>query len=197
MIIRHGRIDAEFPSLRCAIRDITLRINAQAAAILIGGHPAHHKAAIRQCEDGWLFLVTCHGRIDEEFPSLHCTVRGIALRINAQAAAILIGGHPAHYKAAIRQCGDGRLRLITRHGCIDAEFPSLRRAIRGIALRINAQTAAILIGGHPAHHKTAIRQRSDVWLFLVTCHGRIDAEFIASNGGNFNIPIRKSGNLYS
>ncbi len=179
LIACHGRIDAEFPSLRRAIRRIKLRINTMTTAILIKGLPAHHKTAAIQCNNGWGQLSIRDCGIDTEFTALRYAACIIALRINTITTAILIQRLPAHYKTAIVQCSDGRSLLRIRFGGVDTEFTTLGHAIDIKTLRINTPTAAVLIIGHPAHHKAATRQRGDSRKHLVVRHIRIDKKFPA------------------
>ena len=106
--------------------------------------PRHCIATIGQRGNGRSAFVVCGRAIDPELRIDRTTIAGIAPGVNAQAITILHIRLPRHHIASIGQSGDGGVRLIASGCDIDPKLPTLRTAIAGVALGVDAPVAAIL-----------------------------------------------------
>ena len=198
LVTRCLRVDAELAANLRARRSEHLRLDAGAAGVaerarIIG--PAHHKAAICQAGDGWLVLVIRSLRVDEELAANPRARRSEHLRLDAGPAGVAERAGripPAHHKAAIRQAGDGWLRLVTRCLRVDEDLAAdlCARRIEHLCLDAGAAGVAERAGKiGPAHHEAAICQAGDGWLVLVIRCLSVDAELAA------NLRARRSEHL--
>ncbi|MNY37829.1 hypothetical protein D3C86_1724160 [compost metagenome] len=96
---------------RVAIGIKALAVDAPTTAVLTVGHPAHHITAVAEPGDRRCVLIVASGAVDPHLVTHRDTAGIVALRINAVAAAVLVG-HPAHHIATARQRADRRFRLI-------------------------------------------------------------------------------------
>ena len=99
--------------------------------------------------------------------------------MDALAVAVLVKGLPRDDEAAIGQRRHGWGHLVARRVCVDLEFRALRRAVRIVALAVDAIAVAVLARGCPRDDKANAGQARHRGPLLTALSGCVDAELRA------------------